>query len=180
MDGVPGLELKDGVVQVDCNMMSAASGIFATAEILASERTVPAAVGQGKRAAQNIDAWLRGEVYSPPPPHEMATADKLNTWYYGEAPKTVRPVLEMARRTSTFEEVVQGLDESNALYEARRCMSCGNCFECDNCYGMCPDNAVTKLGPGRGFEFRYDYCKGCGICAQECPCGAIAMVPEAI
>ncbi len=180
LDGVPGLELKDGVVQVDCNMMSAASGIFATAEILASERTVPAAVGQGKRAAQNIDAWLRGEVYSPPPPHEMATADKLNTWYYGEAPKTVRPVLEMARRTSTFEEVVQGLDESNALYEARRCMSCGNCFECDNCYGMCPDNAVTKLGPGRGFEFRYDYCKGCGICAQECPCGAIAMVPEAI
>jgi Pyruvate/2-oxoacid:ferredoxin oxidoreductase delta subunit len=45
---------------------------------------------------------------------------------------------------------------------------------------MCPDNAVTKLGPGRGFEFKYDYCKGCGICAQECPCGAIAMVSEVI
>jgi Pyruvate/2-oxoacid:ferredoxin oxidoreductase delta subunit len=145
-----------------------------------SERTVTVAVGHGRRAALNIDAWLRGEVYSPPPVPDIATADKLNTWYYGEAPKTVRPVLEMARRTSTFEEIVQGLDESNALYEARRCLSCGNCFECDNCYGMCPDNAVTKLGPGRGFEFKYDYCKGCGICAQECPCGAIAMVAEAI
>ena len=177
LDAVPGLEVKDGIVQVGPNMMSGAPGIFAS---VPSERSVTVAVGHGRKAALNIDAWLRGEVYSPPPAPDIATADKLNTWYYGEAPKTVRPVLEMARRTSTFEEVVQGLDESNALYEARRCLSCGTCFECDNCYGMCPDNAVTKLGPGRGFEFKYDYCKGCGICAQECPCGAIAMAPEAI
>jgi NADPH-dependent glutamate synthase beta subunit-like oxidoreductase len=180
LEAVPGLEVKDGIVQVGPNMMSGAPGIFASAGIMLSERTVTVAVGHGSRAALNIDAWLRGEAYSPPPVPDIATADKLNTWYYGEAPKTVRPVLEMARRTSTFEEIVQGLDESNALYEARRCLSCGNCFECDNCYGMCPDNAVTKLGPGRGFEFKYDYCKGCGICAQECPCGAIAMVAEAI
>jgi len=26
----------------------------------------------------------------------------------------------------------------------------------------------------------YDYCKGCGLCAAECPCGAIDMVPERI
>ncbi len=180
LEAVPGLEVKDGIVQVGPDMMTGAPGIFASAGIMLSERTVTVAVGHGRRAALNIDAWLRGEAYSPPPPPDIATADKLNTWYYGEAPKTVRPVLEMARRTSTFEEIVQGLDESNALYEARRCLSCGNCFECDNCYGMCPDNAVTKLGPGRGFEFKYDYCKGCGICAQECPCGAIAMVAEAI
>ena len=76
-------------------------------------------------------------------------------------------MLEIARRSSTFEEVVQGLDESNALYEARRCLSCGNCFECDNCYGVCPDNAVIKLGPGKGFEFNYDFCKGCGVCARS-------------
>ncbi len=180
LEGVPGLEVKDGAVQIGPDMMSGAPGIFATTGTLPSERSVTAAVGQGKKAARNIDAWLRGEVYSPALKPEIATSDKLNIWYYGEAPKTVRPMLEMARRTSTFEEVVQGLDEGNALYEARRCLSCGNCFECDNCYGMCPDNAVTKLGPGKGFEFRYDYCKGCGICAQECPCGAIAMVPEAV
>ena len=60
----------------------------------------------------------------------------------------------------------------------RRCMSCGNCFECDNCYGVCPDNAVIKLGPGKRFKFNFDYCKGCGVCATECPCGAIRMVPE--
>ena len=178
LDGAPGLQMKDGVVHVGPNMMSGAPGIFASGDMAPPDRTVTLGVGQGNKAARNIDAWLRGEVYSPPPVHDIATADKLNTWYYGEAPKTVRPMLEMARRTSTFEEIVQGLDESNALYEARRCLSCGTCFECDNCYGMCPDNAVIKLGPGKGFEFKYDYCKGCGICAQECPCGAIMMVPE--
>jgi 2-oxoacid:acceptor oxidoreductase delta subunit (pyruvate/2-ketoisovalerate family) len=141
---------------------------------------VTVAVGHGKQAARNIDAFLRGGAYVHPPAHELASFDKLNAWSYGEAPKTLRPLLEIARRTSTFEEVVQGLDASNALYEARRCLSCGNCFECDNCYGVCPDNAVKKLGPGKGFSFDYDYCKGCGVCAQECPCGAIAMVAEAI
>jgi Pyruvate/2-oxoacid:ferredoxin oxidoreductase delta subunit len=90
----------------------------------------------------------------------------------------MRPHLEAARRASSFDEVVAGLDESTALFEARRCLSCGNCFECDNCYGVCPDNAVRKLGPGKGYEFDLEYCKGCGICAKECPCGAIAMGPE--
>jgi pyruvate ferredoxin oxidoreductase alpha subunit len=72
---------------------------------------------------------------------------------------------------------VPGLDASTALFEARRCMSCGNCFGCDNCYGACPDDAVIKLDAGQ-YVIDYDYCKGCGICAAECPCWAIAMVPE--
>jgi 2-oxoacid:acceptor oxidoreductase delta subunit (pyruvate/2-ketoisovalerate family) len=178
LEGVPGLEIQKGVVQVGPDMMTGAPGIFAGGDMVPSERTVTVGVGHGKQAARHIDAWLRSETWDPGPRHELAGFDKLNPWYYGEAPATVRPVLELARRTSTFEEVVQGLDETNALFEARRCLSCGNCFECDNCYGVCPDNAVKKLGPGRGFEFDYEYCKGCGVCAQECPCGAIAMVPE--
>jgi NADPH-dependent glutamate synthase beta subunit-like oxidoreductase len=180
LENVDGLEVIDGAVKVGPNMMTGAAGIFAGGDMVPSERTVTVAVGHGKKAARNIDAWLRGETYQPSPKHEVASFDKLNTWYYGEAPKTMRPVLELARRTSTFEEVVKGLDETNALYEARRCLSCGNCFECDNCYGVCPDNAVIKLGPGKGFKFNYDFCKGCGVCATECPCGAIAMIPEVI
>ena len=81
----------------------------------------------------------------------LATYDLLNPWYFADAPHAVRGHLEAARRTTGFEEVVQGLDATTALYEARRCMSCGNCFECDNCYGVCPDNAVIKLGPGKRF-----------------------------
>jgi 2-oxoacid:acceptor oxidoreductase delta subunit (pyruvate/2-ketoisovalerate family) len=144
-----------------------------------SERTVTVAVGHGKKAARHIDAWLRGTTYQAPAKHELAGFDLMNTWYYADAPKTMRPQLDAARRASTFDEVVAGLDETNALFEARRCLSCGNCFECDNCYGVCPDNAVIKLGPGKRFEFNYDYCKGCGLCEAECPCGAITMAPEA-
>jgi 2-oxoacid:acceptor oxidoreductase delta subunit (pyruvate/2-ketoisovalerate family) len=180
LDGVPGLAVKDGVVQVAPNMMTGFAGVFAGGDMVPSERTVTVAVGHGKKAARHIDAWLRGEAFAPPEKHEVASFDKLNAWYYADAPKTVRPTLDLARRKSTFEEVQKGLDENNALYEARRCLSCGNCFECDNCYGICPDNAVVKLGPGNRFRFDYDYCKGCGVCAQECPCGAIAMVPEEI
>jgi Pyruvate/2-oxoacid:ferredoxin oxidoreductase delta subunit len=94
----------------------------------------------------------------------------------------VRTQLDRLRRESTFDEVVGGLDESTAKFEARRCLSCGNCFACDNCYGVCPDNAVIKLdqpGPYR-YEIDLDFCKGCGLCAEECPCGAIEMEPEQI
>ena len=178
LDGVPGLAIKDGTVQVAPNMMTGYAGIFAGGDMVPSERTVTVAIGHGKKAARHIDGWLSGTLHTPALKHELATFDKLNPWYYSDAPKTVRPMLDLARRTSTFDEVVIGLDETNALFEARRCLSCGNCFECDNCYGVCPDNAVIKLGPGKRFEFNYDYCKGCGICETECPCGAIKMVPE--
>src|SRR5450755_3695831 len=178
LDGVPGLAIKDGTVQVGSNMMTGYAGIFAGGDMVPSERTVTVGVGHGRKAARHIDAWLSGHNYAPAPKHELATFDMLNPWYFSDAPKTMRPLLELARRTSTFEEVVGGLTEASALFEARRCMSCGNCFECDNCYGVCPDNAVIKLGPGKRFEFNFDYCKGCGICVSECPCGAIKMVPE--
>ena len=180
IERVPGLEIRDGVVQVDRQMMTAYPGIFAGGDMVPAERNVTVAIGHGKKAARNIDVWLRGATREAPPRHELADFEKLNTWYYSDAPKTVRPVLDIIRRQSTFDEVLGGLDESNALYEARRCLSCGNCFECDNCYGVCPDNAIIKLGPGRRFRFNYDYCKGCGICVSECPCGAIKMVPEDI
>ena len=173
---------KWGDIDVDGRTMkSSESKIFAGGDMVPAQRTVTVGVGHGKRAARNIDAWLRGVEQAPPPRHELASFDTLNPWYYSDAPRSEQPRLEAARRTTGFEEVVRGLDESNALFEARRCMSCGNCFSCDNCYGVCPDNAVIKLGaPGERYEIDLDYCKGCGLCAAECPCGAIEMVPEQI
>lgn len=173
----PAIEIEDGVVKVNSSMMTGREGVFAGGDMVPSERTVTVAVGHGKKAARHIDAYLRGTVYTAPPKPEIASYDKLNTWYYSDAPHKVRPKLEGPRRAGTFDEIVDGLDEESALYEARRCMSCGNCFGCDNCFGVCPDNAVTKIEPGV-YEFKYDYCKGCGVCAEECPCGAIEMVPE--
>lgn len=180
LDRVPGMQIEGGVVKVGPNMMTSHPGIFAGGDMVPAERTVTVAIGHGKKAARHIDAWLRGEAHDPGPKHELATFDKLNTWYYSDASKTVRPMLDLQKRVTSFDEVVMALDETTALFEARRCLSCGNCFECDNCYGVCPDNAVVKLGPGNRFRFNYDYCKGCGVCAAECPCGAIRMVPEQI
>jgi NADPH-dependent glutamate synthase beta subunit-like oxidoreductase len=185
LDGVAGMEIEDGVVKVGPNMMTGHSGIFAGGDMVPAERTVTVGVGHGKKAARNVDAWLRNTEFQAAPKNELATFETLNTWYYSDAPRTVQPQLELARRTSGFDEVVEGLDDSNALFEARRCMSCGTCFSCDNCYGVCPDNAVLKLSEAaaaneNGYEIDLDYCKGCGMCVAECPSGAIEMVPETI
>jgi NADPH-dependent glutamate synthase beta subunit-like oxidoreductase len=179
LNDVAGIEIDDGVVTVDERMMTGHEGIFAGGDMVPAERSVTVAVGHGKKAARNIDAWLSGGELRAPAKHELAGFETLNAWYYSDAPATVAPRLGAIRRQSTFEEVQLGLDEENALFEARRCLSCGNCFECDNCYGVCPDNAVIKLPVGERYEIDLDYCKGCGICVQECPCGAIEMEPEA-
>ena len=180
LDNVAGIEIEDGVVSVDRGMMTGRAGVFAGGDMVPAERTVTVGIGHGKKAARHIDAWLRGTSYAPPPKHELASFDKLTTWYYSDAPHLVRPHLEGARRAGTFDEVVTGLDEDSAKFEARRCMSCGNCFACDNCFGVCPDNAVKKTDIGKGYAFDYDYCKGCGLCVAECPCGSIKMVPEEV
>lgn len=171
---------KDSVVVNQETMMTSIDGIFAAGDVATNDRTVTHAIGMGKHAARGVNAFLKGQVYKKPEKHEIAKFEDMHPWYYTDAPKTVRKELEAARRTQTFDEVQFGLTEENAIFEARRCLSCGNCMECDNCYGVCPDNAVVKLGPGKGYEFNYDYCKGCGVCAQECPCGHIKMIPELI
>jgi NADPH-dependent glutamate synthase beta subunit-like oxidoreductase len=63
-----------------------------------------------------------------------------------------RPVIEAEpqQRIADFGEVLGGLSEGEATYEARRCLSCGNCCECDGCLGACPEDAVIKLVRGIG------------------------------
>jgi 2-oxoacid:acceptor oxidoreductase delta subunit (pyruvate/2-ketoisovalerate family) len=178
LEAAADIRIDDGVVEVSPAMMAADSGIFAGGDAVPSQRTATIAIGHGKRAARGIDAFLVGLDLDDAARPELATFERLNTWYYADAERSHRPELEIARRQNTFEEIVGGLTEENALFEARRCLSCGNCFECDNCYGVCPDNAVIKLGSSLRYEVNYDFCKGCGICVNECPCGAIEMVPE--
>jgi NADPH-dependent glutamate synthase beta subunit-like oxidoreductase len=185
VQNLSGIEVSGGVVQVGSDLMTGHPGVFAGGDMVPDERTVTVGIGHGHRAAQHIDAWLRGVPFSPPPPADLAGFDVLNTWYYADAPATMRPTLDAVRRQSTFDEVVGGLAPSTALFEARRCMSCGNCFQCDNCFGVCPDNAVVKLKDlldpdERQYRINLDYCKGCGLCAAECPSGAIVMEPENI
>ncbi|HEX7188017.1 MAG TPA: NAD(P)-binding protein [Actinomycetes bacterium] len=180
LEGAPAVRVTDGVVEVDATGATGEPGVFAGGDAVDEARTATAAVGSGRRAALAADAWLRGRAPTVPAPVQVpvATVDHLNTWYVTDAPHAVRPRLEIARRTDGFDEVVAGLAAADARHEAGRCMSCGGCFECDNCYAYCPDDAIRKLGPGLGFRVDLEHCKGCGICAHECPAGAIDMVPE--
>jgi NADPH-dependent glutamate synthase beta subunit-like oxidoreductase len=179
LDSLPGIEVVGGVVQVDGSMMTGRPGVFAGGDMVPSARSVTVGIGHGKAAAANIDRWLcRVEPFAPRETVTPVAFGSLNPWYYSDAPHAVRPRLDAARRIADFSEVVGGLDSDTALYEARRCMSCGNCFGCDNCFGVCPDNAVLKIEGAHGYAIDYDYCKGCGLCAAECPCGAIKMEPE--
>ena len=85
------------------------------------------------------------------------------------------PVVE---RTGGFDEILKNLSAAEALFEARRCLSCGNCFECDGCFGACPADAIIKLGPGKRYRFNFDLCTGCADCYEQCPCHAIEMIDE--
>jgi NADPH-dependent glutamate synthase beta subunit-like oxidoreductase len=178
---VPGVEFaRDGTVQVSAAMMTGCPGVFAGGDMVPAERTVTVGVGHGKRAARHIDAWLRGDAPGSVPAvkHPVAEFGLLNPWYFGDFAQRQQPQSPPEQRVAGFGEVVGGLSEAEARYEAGRCLSCGNCFECDGCLGACPEDAVIKLGPGHRYRFDYDRCTGCGTCYEQCPVHAIEMIPE--
>jgi formate dehydrogenase beta subunit len=176
MEGVE--RSSDGTVTVDDRLMTGRPGLFAGGDMVPAERSVTVAVGHGRQAAGFIDQYLRG-VGDPPDPHPpVATFDKLHLWFYTDVAHRPQPRADPDERREGFGEVVAGLTEAEAVYEAGRCLSCGVCFECDGCYAACPEDAVIKLGPGRRYEFDYARCTGCAVCFEQCPSHAITMVPE--
>jgi NADPH-dependent glutamate synthase beta subunit-like oxidoreductase len=179
MRSAPGVEFEsDGTVRVSSSLMTGCPGVFAGGDMVPAERTVTVGVGHGKRAAREIDAWLRGDALERPPKHPQATFDMLNLWYFGDAAPRRQPELEPSERVEGFAEVVGGLSPQKATFEAHRCLSCGNCCECDGCLGACPEDAVIKLGPGARYRFDYDRCTGCRACFDQCPVHSIEMFPE--
>lgn len=56
-------------------------------------------------------------------------------------------------------------------YNFKRCIKCGIC------YIFCPEGCIRQNAEGY-FESDPFYCKGCGMCADECPTEAITMVEE--
>jgi NADPH-dependent glutamate synthase beta subunit-like oxidoreductase len=178
---IPGITCKPdgGIVIHSQTRMTGAEGIFAGGDMLPGEqRSSTIAIGHGKKAARNIDAWLRAEVYQKPPKPPTAGYKRLHIWYKTEAPQAMQPRLQPEVAVKSFEEVFKGYSAEEARYEAMRCFSCGNCFECDGCFGACPEDAIIKLGKGNGYKFNYNACTGCAICFEQCPCHAIEMIAE--
>ncbi|MDR1529458.1 MAG: NAD(P)-binding protein [Burkholderiales bacterium] len=170
---------KDGTVIVNDQMMTGYHGLFAGGDMIPSERTVTTAVGHGKKAARHIDAFLKGIRFQKLPTIPKVNTGQLHLWYKTDAAQAGQPVISLKQRESSFDEVMGGLNTEEAHYEAQRCYSCGNCFECNGCFGACPQDAVIRLGKGKGYQVDFDKCTGCEACYLQCPCHAIEMVAQA-
>lgn len=171
----------DGTVIIDAQRMTGHQGIFAGGDMLPGEnRSSTIAMGQGKKAARYIHGYLMKNAYQKPEKHPTAGFRKLHMWYKTDAPQKEQDKLAPAIAVKSFDEVIAGLSEPEARFEAQRCLSCGNCFECDGCFGACPEDAIIKLGKGNRYKFNYNACTGCAVCYEQCPCHAIEMIPEPV
>lgn len=165
----------------DWGHIKGAERVFAIGDARGNRGTVAAAIGDGRLAAEAAAAELRGLTMPAADERRVMQLSGLNTAYYAGTQRTEVAKLPVSERT--FEAEIEGaIGRAEAFAEANRCLSCGNCLACDNCWTMCPDNAVIKTvdvaSDGSHYLFDLDYCKGCGLCASECPTGYIQMVPE--
>jgi NADPH-dependent glutamate synthase beta subunit-like oxidoreductase len=154
--------------------------VFTGGDVMRGPSMVVDALGDGKRAARDIDRVLGAEPLRPEDPVEVMPYEKLNTAYFRHAPRTEAPLAPaQARRASQVTEVTLAYSREQAAAEADRCMSCGVCNGCDNCYIVCPDVSVMRDTRENGaYSIRTHYCKGCLVCVQECPTGCLERVPE--
>lgn len=175
---VPGIAIGAGdTIEVDEGLMTGRPGIFAGGDVIGGMRTMTTATGHGKKAARAIDAWMAGKVLETRPKAPPVDFAMLNLPHFLDAGRSRMSELPVQARNS-FAEVVSGIDQRQARYEAERCLACGNCFECDNCLAACPEQAIVSLGKGKTYTVDLDLCTGCAVCYDQCPCHAIEMVPE--
>jgi len=181
---VPKIE-RDWRVITDDHGMTGEKGVFAAGDVATGEGTVTHAIGSGKKAAFAIDRFLAGRRraipagtmrFSPRRYGEDVTRfEDLNLYYFRHEERIEQDRLSLSGRKKGFKEVNLGFDRGAAVAEAERCLSCGTCNLCEKCYTYCPDLAVRWKRGRTGLVFDYDYCKGCGICCEECPRDAIDM-----
>jgi NADPH-dependent glutamate synthase beta subunit-like oxidoreductase len=154
--------------------------IFVGGDVLRGPSMVVDALGDGKRAARDIDRLLTAQALTAEPPVEVMPYERLNSAYFRHAARIPVPLADSGeRRRSQKVEVTLAYTREQAVAESDRCMSCGVCNGCDNCYIVCPDVSVLRDARENGrYSIRTTYCKGCLVCVQECPTGCLEKVPE--
>ncbi len=169
-----GIQAQEGLATLSLT----AGPIFTGGDFAASKGTVTAAIGSGHRAALHIHQSLTGENLFPAAPTPVATPGNVKMHLFSHAPRRSGAVLSPEVRRTGFAEAYGGLSDNGdldaALAEAQRCFSCGVCNLCDRCVTYCPEGITVREGDGLHVEM--DYCKGCGVCAAECPRGVIRMI----
>jgi len=193
------LQKSKAAIPIDETGATGLEKVFAGGDAVAQPRTVSFAIGSGKKAAMAIDATLRGKNTAEAIrmarwgdkgslsmaryrsgggdgiAQEVVKFSELNTAYFPRQERKPKARLPLEERAKGFSEITGGLTKASALFEAKRCFNCGVCNLCDNCFFFCPDLAVSARPDKQGYEINYDYCKGCCICVEECPRGAISI-----
>jgi len=149
-------------------------GVFAGGDIIPGENSVSHALADGLAAAKNMHLFSSGVEPAEKTLIEENPVDagRINTDYFQPAQRQ-EAILYLEKNPAGNREVQGVLTESQAVEESSRCYNCGICVTCDNCLIFCPDLAIYC--PNDSYLVRTEYCKGCGICAQECPRGVITM-----
>ena len=83
----------------------------------------------------------------------------------------INPGCMVFRRGSAADYHTGSWRAKKPLWENEKCIKCGVCWV------YCPDSAIIQL-EDRYFTANLNYCKGCGICAHECPVACISMHTE--
>ncbi len=135
----------------------------------------------GRTGAMNVTRW-RGDdpVRRASPVNEVVQFEQLNMAYFIHEPSTPDRHRAPGESGADFGESNLGLARDEAMAEAKRCFNCGVCNDCELCMIYCPDVAIKKHSSGHGFSLSYKYCKGCGLCVEECPRGAMTMTREGL
>jgi NADPH-dependent glutamate synthase beta subunit-like oxidoreductase len=177
-DGIDVQSVDNQWMYANEHLMTSVEGVFAGGDAVAGLETVSLAIGQGTRAASSIEDYIEGNVESTLAQPPVVYSRDLNTYYYNKQKPFTKEAVSIHTRLKNFREIYPSFDLGDIIKESQRCFSCGLCFHCNNCYMYCPDNAV-KISPSTGgFEFDLDFCKGCGLCAKECPCHYIQLTLE--
>ncbi len=155
--------------------------VYAIGDLATRDGTVAGAIGSGRRAALHIHETLSGELLGEPSGRDarrpvdvwsdhVVQPEALRMHLFERVPPAHGGHKMPWERISNFDEVHTGLVDPG---EARRCLSCGGCNECDRCVTYCPEGVLKRVG--HEFVFDYSFCKGCGVCAAECPRDVIFM-----
>ncbi len=152
-----GLELRPGGrIRADASQATNVSGVFAGGDAVLGPSSVVDSIAQGHKAAESIDAFIRGAAYirnTASVAHASAgsSPNSANSGFAKnpapEAPKQERvPVSRMSTgdRVGSFSEIEAGYIKEQAEKEARRCLSCGLCSECMQCVQACTAGAVLQ------------------------------------
>jgi NADPH-dependent glutamate synthase beta subunit-like oxidoreductase len=172
------LEPERGRLRTDSFGRTGRPAVFAGGDAATGAGTVVEAIGSGRVAAETIDGFLHGQDPVAATGATRVGPAELNLFYFGRADRARPGMLVPERAVSDFSEVVADLTWEQAVAEAGRCFTCGSCTQCDNCLVFCPDAAIRRNPATGGYEIDMAHCKGCGICAAECPRGAVVFSPE--